>query len=145
MFISFIEEAGKSLILSPSQTGFEDTISNLVLWIKVVVELIGAVLIGVGAVLAVARLLRVFRRPTIGGYEKTRLIMARFLSLGLEFQLAADILASAVSPSWTQIGKLGAIAAIRTGLNYFLAREIDEEKEAIDDANPATSEVKPTL
>jgi uncharacterized membrane protein len=51
--------------------------------------------------------------------------MAQHLALALEFQLGADILATAVSPDWEQIGKLGAIAVIRTGLNYFLTREMD--------------------
>ena len=33
---------------------------------------------------------------------------------------------SAISPTWTAIGQLGAIAAIRTALNYFLERDISE-------------------
>jgi uncharacterized membrane protein len=50
--------------------------------------------------------------------------------MALEFQLAADLLGTTVAPSWDQLGRLGAIAVIRTFLNYFLAREIgDEEKE----------------
>lgn len=48
--------------------------------------------------------------------------------MALEFQLAADILATAVAPSWNQIGKLAAVAAIRTALNYFLSREMAQEK-----------------
>ena len=46
--------------------------------------------------------------------------------LGLEFELAADIVRSAISPNWKDIGMLGAIAAIRTFLNYFLERDIDK-------------------
>jgi uncharacterized membrane protein len=84
----------------------------------------------------------VFRRPSIRGYENTRLTLARFLSLGLEFQLAADILGTAVSPSWAQIGKLGAIAVIRTGLNYFLAREMKEEEEAVNRIEPAQNRLR---
>jgi uncharacterized membrane protein len=38
--------------------------------------------------------------------------------------LAADILRTAVAPTWEDIGKLAAIAAIRTVLNYFLEREL---------------------
>ena len=56
-----------------------------------------------------------------------RLSLARFLVLGLEFQLAADVLRTAISPSFDEIGKLAAIAAIRTLLNYFLNREIAQE------------------
>jgi len=39
--------------------------------------------------------------------------------------LAADILATAIAPTWDEIGKLAAIAALRTALNYFLERELD--------------------
>jgi uncharacterized membrane protein len=49
--------------------------------------------------------------------------------LALEFQLGADILSTAIAPSWNQIGKLGAIAVVRTGLNYFLTREIQSERK----------------
>ena len=59
-----------------------------------------------------------------------RLTLANHLSLALEFQLAADILSTAIAPSWDQIGKLAAIAVIRTGLNFFLAREIEGEAAA---------------
>ncbi|HEU4712356.1 MAG TPA: DUF1622 domain-containing protein [Pyrinomonadaceae bacterium] len=109
----------------------EETITRLVLGLKLFVETIGALFIGVGALLTLVRFLKVLGKPTIRGYESIRLLLARFLSLGLEFQLAADILGTAVAPSWAQIGKLGAIAVIRTGLNYFLAREMKEEQEAV--------------
>ena len=48
-----------------------------------------------------------------------------WLLLGLEFELAADIIASVVSPTWQDIGELGAIAVIRTFLNYFLERDLE--------------------
>jgi uncharacterized membrane protein len=51
---------------------------------------------------------------------------AMWLVLGLEFELAADIIRSAIAPSWTDIGQLAAIAGIRTFLNYFLERDIDK-------------------
>jgi uncharacterized membrane protein len=51
--------------------------------------------------------------------------------LGLEFELAADIVRSAISPTWTEIGQLGAIAAIRTVLNYFLEKDIEEFGEQV--------------
>ena len=111
----------------------EETITTLVLGLKLFVETIGALFIGVGALLTLARFIRVLSKPSIRGYESTRLLLARFLSLGLEFQLAADILGTAVAPSWAQIGKLGAIAVIRTGLNYFLAREMKEEQEVVQE------------
>jgi uncharacterized membrane protein len=53
-----------------------------------------------------------------------RLQLGRWLSLALEFELAADILRTAIAPSWDEIGKLAAIVVLRTLLNYFLEREI---------------------
>lgn len=53
--------------------------------------------------------------------------------LGLEFQLAADVLKTAVSPTWEQLGLLAAVATIRTALNYFLTREIAEERAQVED------------
>ncbi|HET6862022.1 MAG TPA: DUF1622 domain-containing protein [Pyrinomonadaceae bacterium] len=139
MLIEFIDEAIKGSLQSPADVGIEQTLGNFVLWIKLFVEMIGALLIAVGAGLAMSRLIKVFLKPTLGGYEGTRLILSRFLSLALEFQLAADILATTVAPSWTQIGKLGAIAVIRTGLNYFLAGEMKEEEDAIDGTERVTT------
>ena len=48
---------------------------------------------------------------------------ARYLLVALELQLAADIIGTAIAPSWEQLGKLAAIAVIRTFLNYFLVEE----------------------
>ena len=131
MLLGLLQEATRVTFPSPSEVGIEEVITNLVLWLKLGIEIVGTLLIGTGVVITAVRLAGVFRDRQIQGYEKSRLTLARFLALGLEFQLAADIIATAVAPSWTQLGKLGAIAVIRTGLNYFLAREIKEEQEAI--------------
>lgn len=61
-------------------------------------------------------------------FSRVRLGLGRFLALGLEFQLASDLLRTAVAPSFEEIGKLAAVAAIRTALNYFLSQEIKNEK-----------------
>jgi uncharacterized membrane protein len=60
-----------------------------------------------------------------------RLTLGRWLAVALEFELAADVLNTAVTPTWSDIEKLAAIAALRTALNYFLEKEIrDESKPA---------------
>jgi uncharacterized membrane protein len=101
--------------------------TQVVLWLKLAVELVGVIVVGVGCG---AALLALVRRWGDGpaAYAGVRLLLARYLALGLEFQLAADILVTAVAPSWEEIGKLAAIAAIRTVLNVFLAREMKEER-----------------
>jgi len=49
-----------------------------------------------------------------------------WLLLALEFTLAADIVRSAIAPSWEEIGQLAAIAVIRTFLSFFLERDIEK-------------------
>jgi uncharacterized membrane protein len=61
-----------------------------------------------------------------------------WLLLGLEFALAADIIASVVSPSWQDIGQLGAIAVIRTLLNYFLERDLEHAEKLGERPTPPT-------
>ena len=54
---------------------------------------------------------------------------ARWLVAGLTFQLAADIIETSITTSWEAVGRLAAIAAIRTFLNYFLERDLAEVRE----------------
>ena len=90
------------------------------------VEAAGAVVIFVGAIVAIIGFLRALVRRDADAFVPVRLSLGRFLSLGLEFQLASDIMSTAIAPSFTELGKLAAVAAIRTALNFFLAREIRE-------------------
>ena len=92
------------------------------------VEAAGALIIFIGAVVAVVQFLKVLPRRDPEQYVGVRLTLARYLALGLEFQLASDVLRTAIAPSFEELGKLAAVAAIRTALNYFLAREIKEEQ-----------------
>jgi len=97
-----------------------------------VVEAAGAAIIFAGAVSAFAQFVRVaFRREGMAPFAQVRLDLGRFLVLGLEFQLAADILRTAVAPNFTSLAQLAAIAAIRTALNFFLGREIKEERKLV--------------
>lgn len=53
--------------------------------------------------------------------------LGHYLSLGLEFLIGADILKTAISPTWEDLGQLAAIVGIRTILNFFLLKELDEK------------------
>jgi uncharacterized membrane protein len=121
---------------SPAEIGVEDWILSAVLWLKLAVEAMGALIIGIGVIVATYQFIRTFFSPGSRDYNPIRLTLARYLALALEFQVGADILSTAVSPSWDQIGKLAAIVFIRTALNYFLMHEMREEdrREADDDA-----------
>ncbi|MGE0218837.1 DUF1622 domain-containing protein [Mycolicibacterium sp.] len=96
------------------------------------VEACGAVVIMIGAVVAIVKFAVALARRDLGQFSSVRLTLARFLVLGLEFQLAADVLRTAISPTFQEIGKLAAIAAIRTLLNYFLNREIAQEQREVE-------------
>ncbi len=110
--------------LSPLFYQSEFYVITAVEWLRLGVEIIGAAVIGVGVVVAAVGSVKVMLGQDGGSFHRVRLTLARYLSLGLEFQLGADILATAVAPGWEQIGKLAAIALIRTGLNYFLMQEM---------------------
>ena len=127
LLIIFGENSGN--IFGPPGSGVEATVNAFVQWVMLIAEILAALLISIGVVLTLTRLVSVHVRSRADEYEGVRLTLSRFLALALEFQLAADVLATAVAPSWTQIGKLGAIAVIRTALNYFLAKEIRQEQE----------------
>lgn len=96
------------------------------------VEAGAGLIIALAAVQAIIRSLILFFsslnapiKPMHPSTEDVRLRLGRYLALALEFELGADILRTAIAPSWSQIGQLAAIAAIRTALNYFLQKEIE--------------------
>lgn len=108
----------------------ESTIGTLVLWLRLAVETVGAATIALGVVAGAIRFFRSTLRADPERYDSVRITLAQYLALALEFQLAADVLSTAIAPSWDKIGKLGAIAAIRTVLNFFLSREVHELRKA---------------
>src|SRR6516162_7506571 len=116
------------MIAPPSDVGVEEIVANLVLWLRLVIEAFGALVIGIGMILASLRFTRGSFPPTARDFIDARLTLARFLAIALEFQLGADILSTAVAPSWDAIGKLAAVAIIRTALNYFLSRDVQDHR-----------------
>ncbi|MEU4831004.1 DUF1622 domain-containing protein [Streptosporangium sp. NPDC023615] len=110
----------------------EETLREFVNLLVRLVEVAGAAVIFAGAAIAFVRFVVVALRRHDQGFIAVRLFLGRFLALGLEFQLASDVLRTAIAPSFTQIGQLAAIAAIRTALNFFLNREIEREGRAVE-------------
>lgn len=110
----------------------EQILGEVALLLKTMIE-------GIALLFLFWAIIRTTRKIFMGGdrlngrkmKRKNVLLLARLdlgtaLSLSLEFLLAADIAATAVSPSWDKLGQLGAISVIRTLLNYFLQNEIKE-------------------
>jgi len=108
----------------------EEAIRTAVDAVIPVVEAIGALVILTGVLVTFAQWVLAELRLKESTHEELRLRLARYLALGLEFQLGADILGTAVSPGFEEIGRLGAIAAIRTLLNFFLQRDLDTMRDS---------------
>ncbi|HUK35402.1 MAG TPA: DUF1622 domain-containing protein [Vicinamibacterales bacterium] len=95
--------------------------------ISLFIEGVAMLVVTYGAIDGCIRLLWLAANPSLtrGTRKNIWQGFAMWLLLGLEFELAADIIRSVVSPSWKEIGELGAIAVIRTFLNYFLEQDIE--------------------
>ena len=104
--------------------------------VKVVTLSLGSLVEGVAAIIiahAVVRALVFYGKSSFVSNNQPdkmeiRLSLGKSLALALEFLLAADIVRTAVAPNWDDIGKLAAIAALRTLLNYFLERELQHSE-----------------
>ena len=94
------------------------------------IDAIAVLMILFGTANAFFSMIRVMRTHPAG--HERRLVWityARWLVAALTFQLAADIIESTLVESWDAVGRLAAIAAIRTFLNYFLERDMAEVRE----------------
>lgn len=56
--------------------------------------------------------------------QESRLEIGHSFSLGLSFLIGASILNTIITPTWTDIGQLAAIIAVRTLMNYFLMKDL---------------------
>ena len=111
-------------------------IHNLTAGIAQGLEFAAALMIGAGAVQTIVyALLNAVRARGADGLRNARHIWMGFaiwLLLGVELTLAADIVHTALAPSWTSIGQLAAIAIIRTGLGRFLTHDIRDVQDNIE-------------
>ena len=105
------------------------------------IEFAAVFIVTFGSLEALLKLVVVMARPG-ASHGMRKAIWRRFgvwLLLGLEFALAADIVTSVISPSWEDIGELGAIAVIRTFLNYFLERDLENAEASAERALAAAA------
>jgi uncharacterized membrane protein len=109
----------------------EELLIQLARIAQMLAEASAVIVVGGGTLEAMYRLARIALRPdaTHGARKAIWRRFGMWLLLGLEFELAADIIGSVVSPTWQDIGQLGAIAVIRTFLNYFLERDLEKAQE----------------
>jgi uncharacterized membrane protein len=119
----------------------EEFIKDGTIYLGFVVDGAAALIIAHAIVRASLAYVRMIARHTSDKLE-IRLTLGKSLALALEFLLAADILRTAVAPNWDDIGKLAAIATLRTLLNYFLERELKHtlSTPTASSPGPVTSE-----
>lgn len=106
---------------------FEGHVRDVLTLMSVLVEATAGVVVALAVLEALWRSLRLLLdrvEDRDADRRAVRLRLGRGLALALELLLAADILQTAIAPTWDDIGKLAAVAAIRTALNYFLEREV---------------------
>jgi len=107
-----------------------ELVKQLAEYITPWIELVAILVVTIGTLEAVASAVQiVFRRRSDAARREGMLKYARWLAAGLTFQLAGDIVHTAVAPTWDDIGRLAAIALIRTFLTFFLERDVRDWRE----------------
>ncbi|ADN36799.1 protein of unknown function DUF1622 [Methanolacinia petrolearia DSM 11571] len=101
---------------------FEELIHLLVLFF----EFVGGLLIIYGGIVATAKILLLEIAKKSYSYNRIRLELTGKIVFGLEFLIAADILATIISPSQEELIMLAVVVIIRTILGYFLEKEAKE-------------------
>ena len=107
----------------------EEVFQSFAAAVAIGVEAAAALFIAIGAIEAMFFLVQRYSphaRASVLGRKEIWVRFAVWLILALEFELAADVLQTAISPTWDDVGKLAAIAAIRTVLNFFLEKDIEK-------------------
>ena len=107
--------------------GIFQTIEQWIEWIGVIVDVFGVVIIVGGLVWSIGRFgQRQLSHPEIDHYRSFKTRIGRFLLLGLEILVAADIIKTvALTPTFTSVGVLALLVLIRTFLSWTLALEIE--------------------
>jgi uncharacterized membrane protein len=111
---------------------WESSLASVVALAQLVLESISVfcVVVGLFRTLQMAWTLRVRQhRHDEFPFNQVRIAFGTWLALALEFQLGADILATTVTPTLEDLGRLAIVAIVRTFLNYFLGKELEAEMD----------------
>src|SRR5215471_4192328 len=105
----------------------EEIAKDITVNVSHAVEILAAVIIGIAVIKTLLNYFSFLKSagPKISK-EEIRVQFGSSVAVSLELLLGADVLATAVAPSWDDIGKLAAIAIMRTLLNYCLERELKQ-------------------
>src|SRR6266487_6212654 len=103
----------------------EEIAKQITINVSRAVEILAAVIIGIAVIKTLFNYFSFLKSSASKiSKEEIRVQFGSSVAVSLELLLGADVLATAVAPSWDDIGKLAAIAVLRTALNYFLGKEL---------------------
>lgn len=106
----------------------EHSLRNLVLVGKFILEFLSVLCVLIGLIATIKLVIQIKRRRHINfPFVEIRLKFGLWLSFALELQLGADILETTIAPNLEFLARLATLATIRTFLNYFLQKELEEE------------------
>ena len=110
---------------------FEQSFRAAASFVALGVEAAAILAVSIGAIEALASSVRnlVWNKAAAVSGRAIWVRFATWILLSLEFALGADIIRTAIAPSWDEIGKLAAIATIRTALNFFLGRDVEQAEK----------------
>jgi len=121
---------------------FEILLEDLVRVVSLALEFTAVLCIVVGFIKTFILLLERRKLHYSPLHNRLRFQFGGWLALALEFQLASDILKTTISPTYEHLIQLGAVAVIRTFLNYFLSKELNELPEIISKNIKTQNETK---
>ena len=115
-----------------SQVAFESTINNIFFWIVWFFELVGALVIIIGALVCIFKYIQsVIKNKKL----PLKILLANQLALGLEFMLVAEILKTIVTTNHSidEILVLAAVVLLRAALSVLIHWElkIEEKKDEV--------------
>jgi uncharacterized membrane protein len=110
---------------------FEELVhlNDFLTWTRHLLALFGSLVIFTGSVVVICqfvyRLLK-SRHHQVLNFDLARLGLTRSIVLGLEFIIAADVIQTTTEPDYYALGILAALAVIRSFLNYFLNKDLEQ-------------------
>ena len=112
----------------------ENALRTAISYIIPVIEACGTLVIVLEVLRTIVKYLVSFFGRESARMAPLRIRLGQAMVMGLEFQVAADILRTATAPTWNDILLLAALIALRTVLNFFLEQELrtlstDESEE----------------
>jgi len=106
------------------ENALEELVILVISYLVPIVEACGAAVIMMGVIRTVTHHIKCRLRLDLNCLHDLRLPLVESLIMGLEFQMAADVLKTAISPTWSQVLILAALVGLRIALSFLLEHEL---------------------